>query len=311
VNRHRKRVRRSRLTFAGGLASIALVLSAVSGAQAASDDGTEATAKALQDAGILRSASDSLSRQPQSTEVTTSAITGHQLTVAGSTGKTSGISLPTANLGSATRTSSTDIYGSTDASHNFAFNDTPSAGPSALVVLHDPSAPTDYSFEITADGLPARLSAGPNGYIVVETSDGEYVNAIAPAWATDANGSPVETTYSIDGSTLIQSINTEDAAFPVVADPQYACDGISCTLEFNRSETLTFKETGWGGSAAATAACALGGPGFAVACGALGAVVTITATQAYNQGDCLGIRNTGPSPVYPVIYSRAESANCR
>lgn len=296
------------------LAAGSLLLTGVSTASATDDDGgVSATAAALEQAGMFQAAE---TVSPSSTggdaAATTARITAdHGLAVEGSTGIESTIGVSWADLGSSTRVASADVFASADSSHNVAFVDAANAGPSAVVVMHDPSAPGEYAFQVTADGAPAQLSHAEGGYILVETADGDYVNAIAPAWAKDANGDAVPTSYTIDGATLIQTIDTSGAVFPVVADPQYACDAISCTLEFSRSETLTVKETGWGASAAAAAACALGGPAFAAACLALGAVVTVVATQAYNQGDCLGIRNTGPSPVYPAIYSASESPNCR
>ncbi|WP_405787196.1 hypothetical protein OG753_04075 [Streptomyces sp. NBC_00029] len=46
------------------------------------------------------------------------------------------------------------------------------------------------------------------------------------------------TSYSLDGNTLVQTIETgPDTAYPVVADPHYTWGIISGTVYFNKSET--------------------------------------------------------------------------
>ncbi|MFC8600129.1 hypothetical protein [Isoptericola sp. NPDC057191] len=46
------------------------------------------------------------------------------------------------------------------------------------------------------------------------------VATIGAAWATDANGTPLETRYQLDGTTLTQQITTTaNTAYPVTADP--------------------------------------------------------------------------------------------
>lgn len=50
----------------------------------------------------------------------------------------------------------------------------------------------------------------------------EAIAHIAAPWAVDANGSPLPTRYSVEGSTVIQTVETTAAtAFPVVADPSW------------------------------------------------------------------------------------------
>lgn len=50
----------------------------------------------------------------------------------------------------------------------------------------------------------------------------ETIAEIAAPWAVDANGTPLPTRYTVEGSTLVQTVETTtDTAFPVVADPSW------------------------------------------------------------------------------------------
>lgn len=45
------------------------------------------------------------------------------------------------------------------------------------------------------------------------------IGIIAPAWSVDATGTALPTELKIEGNTLIQSVDTRNAVFPVVSDP--------------------------------------------------------------------------------------------
>lgn len=188
-------------------------------------------------------------------------------------------------------------------------------GPAAVyIVLDDAEARTVHSFDIHIDGAPAQLTLADGGFVEVRNSDNEIENVILPPWAHDAAGNEVATHYAVSGSTLTQTIGLNGSeVFPVVADPALACSGIFCTVEFNRSETQNIGFFG-GIGGAASAACGLLGHVFAVAaCIAyvvgMSAWITGTAQQAYNQGDCLGIRFIPGSlaSTHPAVYN---NANC-
>ncbi|MBO1751095.1 hypothetical protein J4G33_04685 [Actinotalea sp. BY-33] len=50
----------------------------------------------------------------------------------------------------------------------------------------------------------------------------ETIAEIAVPWAVDADGVPLPTYYSVEGSTVVQTVETTtDTAFPVVADPSW------------------------------------------------------------------------------------------
>jgi hypothetical protein len=207
------------------------------------------------------------------------------------------------------------VYASQDQSYDFALT---KAGPTATadaayVVIHDGSAPTSYGFRFTVDGQPARLSVEA-GTVVVRNAAGKVVNSVLPAWATDAAGKAIPTSYSVAGEVLTQTVEHRGAAYPVVADPRTACDWVYCTIEFNRSETRSI--AGSSGTAAflLAAGCkALGNNiGFFV-CGLYAAALRDAASSAVNVGRCVGMRAIHypigvASLPYPVIYS---GGNCR
>ena len=48
---------------------------------------------------------------------------------------------------------------------------------------------------------------------------GNETAGIATPWALDAHGVAIPTSYTLDGTTLVQTIEHAGAAYPVVADP--------------------------------------------------------------------------------------------
>lgn len=87
-------------------------------------------------------------------------------------------------------------------------------------VIADPSAPARYEYPLSLPvGSSARLEL-ESGAVLLLGADGTLLAAVAPAWAKDANGGPVETHYEVNGSVLVQVIRHDDETiFPVVADP--------------------------------------------------------------------------------------------
>ena len=56
--------------------------------------------------------------------------------------------------------------------------------------------------------------------------------------ARAADGTVVETSYTVEGRTIVQSVATADEAlYPVVADPEFDWGILSGTIYFNRFET--------------------------------------------------------------------------
>ncbi len=89
-----------------------------------------------------------------------------------------------------------------------------------LTLIDDAAAPESYSYSIdVAEG--ATLAVDEDGAVHITSADGEFVGGVAPAWAVDASGAPVPTSYRVDGTTLTQLIDHDGGqyAYPIVADP--------------------------------------------------------------------------------------------
>lgn len=89
-----------------------------------------------------------------------------------------------------------------------------------LTIIDEASAPQSYSYTIEVpEG--ASLDVDEDGAVHITGAGGEFIGGVAPAWAVDANGASVPTTYQVEGSTLTQLVNHDAAQFtyPIVADP--------------------------------------------------------------------------------------------
>lgn len=79
------------------------------------------------------------------------------------------------------------------------------------------SARQEYRFELS-DGV--ELISLEDGGITVRYAEGQLLGTFEPAWAVDANGDAVPTSYRIENSALVQTVAfNSKTAFPVVADP--------------------------------------------------------------------------------------------
>ncbi|WP_431030792.1 hypothetical protein [Plantibacter sp. RU18] len=184
------------------------------------------------------------------------------------------------------------------ASYQFVLTGADAIANAGYVVVANEAAPTDFQFHVQVDGGDARLLNAGDGGVDVLDADGSLVNHFAAPWATDANGSPVATSYSVSGSTITQNVSHGGSAYPVVADPQLVCDALFCTAMLSKAETRTAAS---GMNAAAAAVAVACGPA-AWAC-AIGAGIFLdSANQANNKGMCVGVRKAHPSPLaWPVI----------
>ncbi|MFC6357147.1 hypothetical protein [Luethyella okanaganae] len=189
------------------------------------------------------------------------------------------------------------VYGVSEV-YSYALTGAGAAANAGYVILNDVSAPSSHQFEITANGKPATLSL-VDGRVTVGDETGTVINSIAPAWAKDANGKNLSSSYSVNGNVLTQTVvHGDDTAYPIVADPGLECDWAFCTVLMTRSETQQMASSMAAAGALVAAAC---GPA-AWACGIGIALMVDTANQAANQGKCAGIRKqTIAAPVWPVI----------
>ncbi len=90
----------------------------------------------------------------------------------------------------------------------------------AVVIIASADAPTEYRFE---NAVPAGHTATvhPDGSVRFFDTDGNEVAGILAPWAIDAAAKMVPTHYTLDGTTLVQTVDHQRAAYPVVADPVF------------------------------------------------------------------------------------------
>ena len=171
------------------------------------------------------------------------------------------------------------------ADSSFAFSKAETGANAGYAVITGATAPTAYRFAFTVDGKPAVLRLVEGGGVDVLDAAGTLVNSIAPAWAKDATGAALPSSYSVSGNILTQTVAHAGAAYPVVADPRLRCDSLWCTLELTRAETraVAANVLSLGGP------CALMGPGAPV-CVTVLAGGWAMANIALGQGKCIGYR---------------------
>jgi Protein of unknown function (DUF2599) len=99
-------------------------------------------------------------------------------------------------------------------------------GVQNYIVIKDSSAPTEYVFDYSIR-KGDKLEKQSNGGVILKDSKNKSIATIAPPWAKDANAQSLPTEYKIVGTKLIQNVKTENAVFPVVADPEICSRYIS------------------------------------------------------------------------------------
>lgn len=104
-----------------------------------------------------------------------------------------------------------------DDTYTTAVQDTGSGTFRALMHIESAAAPKEYRFDLGTDGELIPLE---DGGVTVRDLDGDLLGSFEPAWAVDALGKAVPSSYRIEGNALIQTVAfTGNTAFPVVADP--------------------------------------------------------------------------------------------
>lgn len=294
-----------------------VVIAATVGALAAQTIGTAGQAD-LGDAGridqVLATATRGMDAPTDTSPATAPATADAPLVLDGLTGPIT-LRLPATGKGVHTSTGTTVYAGS-----NLAVQ-TLTEGARALLVLPDDKAPTTYRFDL---GLPDghRLEADASGIVdVMADVDGVAlpVASFNAPWAKDATGRRLPTSYTIDGSSLIQSVITDArTVYPVVADPDVRLGSWGrIFIKFNRGETSEVSDAVFVGLAAFVGSfCGnipnAGIAGRVVKGGCAAAAATIfylvrdTFVQAKAQGRCAEIAWTTLS-VIPVGW---EVVNC-
>ena len=176
-----------------------------------------------------------------------------------------------------------------------------------FIVLHDASAPNTYSFTIDEDG--GALVLNDDGTVTVLDATGNFVNYIERPWARDANNKELPTAYSVRGNTLTQTVSTDGAVFPVVADPTTGCGPGWCSIYFNRNETSAIAGGGPTAAGAISAGCLAVNAIIGGLCAVGFGISAAVAQGAYASGNCLGWFFT-PIGNNPFVEPRGTS-HCR
>lgn len=88
----------------------------------------------------------------------------------------------------------------------------------ALIIINNADAPTEYRFEhAVPEGHTAEVQ--DDGSVRFFDAGGNEAGGVMAPWAVDADGNDITTSYRLDGDTIIQTVNHQDAVYPVVADP--------------------------------------------------------------------------------------------
>jgi hypothetical protein len=104
-----------------------------------------------------------------------------------------------------------------------------------LLALANQQAPRSYRFDLN---LPrgARLQREADGGVTILAPDGvRPMGRLAAPWARDAHGLALATSYRVEGSAVIQTVDTRGAVFPVIADPDISF-GWFIYIRYSKSE---------------------------------------------------------------------------
>ena len=110
-------------------------------------------------------------------------------------------------------------------------------------------APTEYKYVM---GVPqgAKLVHQEDGSVLILDNNGKIISAVSKPWAVDAQGTPVETVYVVQGNELIQVIShtSQDYKYPIVADPWMGIDLIDKVWVEDKPEgyVVNVDPTPWG-----------------------------------------------------------------
>ncbi|WP_157365809.1 hypothetical protein [Arthrobacter sp. Leaf234] len=154
-------------------------------------------------------------------------------------------------------------------------------------IIDGPSAPSTYAYEFDlADGQYLELQ--DNGSVAIFNADRSFGGGIAAAWATDAAGASVQTSYSISGSTLTQTVlHSEQDSYPVVADPWLGVDLISYH-RWPTTQSISVHVTPWMGTVSSGVAGSAGWDELKtkVRAGGVGRYNELMRTTYYDQWSC-------------------------
>lgn len=114
---------------------------------------------------------------------------------------------------------------------------TSNSGFAVAAELESVNSPHQLRFDVS---IPegAFLVLTEEGSIDVVGKDGFTLGTFATPWAVDTNGSDVATSYSLDGNTIVQTVDpVAKERYPLIADPTYDWGWVNGTIYLSRAET--------------------------------------------------------------------------
>ena len=155
------------------------------------------------------------------------------------------------------------------------------------------SAPTTFSYRLFLP-VGARAVLSQLGTVLLVDSRDEFLGAVAPAWAVDAQGNAVRTRYELNGNYLTQVVDhrTKEAKYPVIADPWFGVDMIDRTAWNKTSEyspTLSVYPSVWGRTVAFSTT-------YPFSSGLIGFADQLSANAAWSEALSKTTRAGNPNP---------------
>ena len=166
-------------------------------------------------------------------------------------------------------------------------------GMQTLIHIANSEAPTEYRFPLRIpDGAKVIPFTKGSADSVGIFLNGDLLATIATPWAHDANGTPLETSLTVENGTLVQIVEHDpSSAFPIIADPQIDWGWEQTTIKLSAKETQGTGLAGGAGALAALPWMAVLGVSGPVGMLILGSAAKLSydATRAHRHGKCLGI----------------------
>ncbi len=167
----------------------------------------------------------------------------------------------------------------------------------AVVIVDDAADPSEYRFQGAVPyGHTAKVQA--DGSVAIFDAEQNRAGGWETPWAVDADGKPVSTNFTVQGDTLVQTVDHTGHTYPVIADP---CGGwsnfLSCVAV---------------GAAVLTAISACGASAGS-ACGPAVLTVISTVGQSINQhmNSSNPSRPAPPPKPKPLRQARCARPGCR
>ncbi|WP_395161483.1 hypothetical protein [Ilumatobacter sp.] len=221
------------LASAVAVASVGLVQPVTANAQSPDADAVStaedvANVAGVADGAALSSTDDGFEVELGVSDVTIPSDASGAITIDSGEGAV-GLGIPGGATADGTLVGDQVVYSDVAVGTNIVAQATVDGGAQILITIDSAAAPTTFDFPVSVPS-DARLQSNPDGSIdVIKTATDAsgvtsdvIISSVAPAWATDANGAPVSTHYTVNGNTITQTVDhNASTAYPVVADPWY------------------------------------------------------------------------------------------